>query len=788
MAQRDEFPATSRRFAVVLIAIGLALVVFATWLAAGWGGPVTLRAVSDLGSLLASGFAAGCAARTACSRQGRQRWAWAWLTVGLIAWFTGDAVWACYELLGDTGTVPFPSVADAGYLLFPVATCAALILLPVGTAGQSQTRLVLDGVMVAGSLFIVFWAIGLEQVFTSAAESRFAFVVSVAYPITDLILLTVALVMLTRARTGQRAVVAVLGVAIGLMTLSDSAFVILNAKGAYASGGLLDVGWEAGLLLLAVAAILAHRAPHVEFGLAAAPSTMALWLPYVPLPLATISLVRSQPSVPLLTAALVVVFAVLARQFIVANENQRLLATVGDQALRDPLTGLANRALFRDRLTHAVALQSRGTRSVAVLSIDLDDFKMVNDSWGHLAGDALLTAVAGRILACVRDGDTVARLGGDEFAILLEHGSEPPLDMAHRIFDAFDQPFVVDGREVFMRPSVGVSAGVAGPALDDSAESLLRQADLAMYVAKRSQHGGVRAFSADMHGIDVHEIDPPRHLNLTSRRHRASGLNLFAQLRRAIDQDELSLVYQPKFTIASGGIAGVEALVRWHHPERGLLLPADFLPLARQNGLMGALTEAVIHRAARDAAEWRAQGSEVPFAVNLFPPSLGDLELPGRIARVLHDSGLTPECLTVEITEDFLLVDLKRVRKVLNALRDMRIRVAIDDFGSGYSAMSYLRELPVDELKLDGRFIAPMLEDARADAIVRAMIDLTHTLGMTCVAECVENAATVVRLAAHGCDTIQGNYCSPPVAASEVLHVGVLTPALRSGGAAVPRE
>ncbi|MCW2734041.1 MAG: diguanylate cyclase/phosphodiesterase [Mycobacterium sp.] len=282
------------------------------------------------------------------------------------------------------------------------------------------------------------------------------------------------------------------------------------------------------------------------------------------------------------------------------------LVTVREQAFRDPLTGLANRALFRDRLADAVALQIRDTRNVAVLSIDLDDFKLVNDSLGHPAGDALLTAVADRILKCVRAGNTVARPGGDELAILLEDGSEPPLTVAHHVFDAFDQPFVLDGREVFMRPSVGVSSEFTGVGPENSAESLFKQADLAMYAAKRSRHGGVCAFATDMHAIDVREVDPPRHLNITSRRHRAAGLQPFAQLRRAIAEDELSLVYQPKFTIASGDIAGVEALVRWEHPQRGLLLPGEFLPLARQNGLMGALTEAVIRRAASDAAGWRA--------------------------------------------------------------------------------------------------------------------------------------------------------------------------------------
>ncbi len=757
--------------------VGALFVVFAAWLIGGWGGRSTLGAVSDVGSLLAGGFATVCAATTARSSRGRQRHAWLAMTVGLAGWLLGDAVWAYYELVLGGGSAPFPSVADAGYLLFPVAACVALILLPIGNVGQSQTRLLLDGLMVSGSLFVIFWTIGLDDVFRDVGESRLAFVVSVAYPVTDLVLVTVALLILTRARRGQRAVVAVLTVALAIMAVTDGAFVVLSADDAYVSGGFTDVGWVAGLLLVGGAAIIAARSTPIEFGLARAPSRMALWLPYLPLPVTTICLVTSPPSVTLLVPALSIVTAVLIRHFIVADENRRLLVTVADQAFRDPLTGLANRALFQDRLAHAVALQVRDAGSVAVLLIDLDDFKLVNDSLGHSAGDALLNAVAQRVLRCVGPGDTVARVGGDEFAVLLEDGPDPPLIVAHRIFDVFDQPFTVEGHDVFMRPSVGVAFKPPGDDPTASAESLLKQADLAMYAAKRSQHGGVHAFTADMKRIDLMEVDPARGRAPSNRRHGAMGLQLFAQLRRAIDQDELTLVYQPKFTVSTGQVAGVEALVRWEHPQRGLLLPGEFLPLARQNGLMGALTEAVVHRAVHDAAGWRERGVEVPFAVNLFPPSLADLELPGRIVRIVTDGGLTTECLTVEITEDFLLGNVTRARRVLNMLREFGIRVAIDDFGSGYSALSYLRELPIDEIKLDRQFIAPMLADRRADAIVSTVIDLAHRLEMTCVAEGVENGATAARLAQHHCDVIQGHYCSRPVSAARVLAVRPLQPA-----------
>ena len=774
--------------------LGAYFLVFATWLVTGWGGPATVTKVSDLGSLLASSFAVVCAALTARVSRGRQRWAWTAVTVGLSGWFLGDAVYAFADLVVDAGTVPFPSAADAGYLIFPLATCVGLIMLPIGGVGQSQVRLVLDGLIVAASLFVICWTSGLEGVLRAGDATPFAFAVSVAYPITDLVLITMAVLVLIRARPGQRAGVTVLCVALAAMAMSDGAFVVLNADDDYASGNLIDVGWMAGLLLLCAAAMIGARSRHVSFGLTRAPSQASLWLPYVPLPVAVACLVNSQPSITLLVSAMVLVFAVMGRQFIVSEENRRLLREVAAQAFRDQVTGMANRALFRDRLCHAAAMQIRDGREIAVLSIDLDDFKLVNDSFGHPAGDALLKGVAERIAKCVRTGDTVARIGGDEFAVLLEEGeegAESPLIVAHRIFDAFDQPFDIEGHDVFMRPSVGVAvknpatpaddSGDAEGSAETSAETLLRQADLAMYAAKRGHHGGVHPFTTDMTLIDVREVDPPRDRRITARRSPSPGLQLFAQLRRAIDQDELSLVYQPKFTVSTGRVEGVEALVRWEHPQRGLMLPGDFLPLARQNGLMGALTEAVVHRAVQDAAGWRAQGRAVPFAINLFPPSLGDLDLPERILRILDVGGIAPGCLTVEITEDFLLGNVKRACEVLEMLRASGIRVSIDDFGTGYSALSYLRELPIDEIKLDRQFIAPILLDERADTIVSAIVDLAHRLDMLCVAEGVEDAVTATRLADHGCDVIQGHFCSWPVAASEVTDVRPMAPL---GGAA----
>ncbi|MET0702995.1 MAG: EAL domain-containing protein [Mycobacterium sp.] len=747
--------------------------IFAVWLITGWGGEHTGRLVSDLGLPLAELLAIACAATAARAGAGRDRWGWSALAVGLVGYAVGDGIWAYHELWRGYESAPFPSVGDAGYLLYPIGACLALLMFPTGNRDQSQARLALDGVIVAGSFFVISWVSGLRELVESGSESAFAHAVSLAYPLADVVLITVALLVLTRARAGRRGWMGLLTLGIALTGLADSAFVLLNVDDGYQSGNLIDLAWFAGLLLMAVAALLATRAPPADLAPPRLPPNLALWLIYVPVLVATtatvLSLASETGSVTLLVGAFVVINSVLARQFIVLADNRRLLVKAAEQAFRDPLTGLANRALFQDRLSHAVTLQQRDAREVAVLSLDLDDFKLVNDALGHPAGDALLTAVADRLLVSTESGDTVARLGGDEFAILIEDGTESPLARAHRVLEAFDQPFVVDGQQLYMHPSIGLASGTAEENPESSAAALLKQADVAMYSGKRARAGGVQIFSTDMNLIDIDELNLPREPTGRHSGRGTAGMQLLGQLRQAIADDQLTLVYQPKFSVSTGEIVGTEALVRWPHPERGLLMPDQFLPLVRQHGLMGAITDCVLRRGIAEATTWYAEGVGVQLAVNLFPPSLADAELPDRIARTLAERGLPAEYFMVEITEDILVGNIDRARRVLNRLRESGIGVALDDFGIGYSALNYLRELPIDQLKLDRQFIAPILHDDRAAAIVRVVIELAHTLEMTVVAEGIENAAAATKLAGYGCDIIQAHFYSPPVSGEEML-------------------
>jgi diguanylate cyclase (GGDEF)-like protein len=722
---------------------------FSTWFIAGWGSESTLNMACNLGCLAFAVFAMVCAGVAARAAAGRKRLAWGCIGVGIAGWVVGSVLWIFYESILEIS--PFPSPADLGYLLFPIAVCIGLAVYPVGHSGHSRTRLVLDGLIAAAALFQISWVTVLQGVYEAGGTSPFAFALSLSYPIVDLVVITVAVVVLSRARAGQRRTLTVLTLGVILIALSDSAFVYLNALDAYRGASIADVGWLAGLLLIGVGALLASGEPVTETPTVRVPSKLAMCLPYVPIAIAAVvcapTSMRQPGTAALFGSTVILVVAVLLRQFFVVGENRRLLVLVSD------------------RLTHAMQMHLRENQPVAVLSLDLDDFKLVNDNLGHPAGDALLVLVAERILACVRTGDTVARVGGDEFAVLMEGRTEHSRLVAHKLMAAFDELFLIDGHDLLLRPSIGLAVATADDT-EISAETLLKHADVAMYSAKRSRTGGVHTFDPEMHLLDPNAPagDPMGGAGRTG----SSTVRLLGQLRHAIDHAGLSLVYQPKFGLRDGELVGVEALVRWPHLERGLLGPDQFLPLVREHGLMRSVTELVIGQALDDAARWQADGFRVPMAVNMFAPSLCDLNLPDRIQRSLDDRGLSPDVLTIEITEDLLLDNVDRTRTVLDCLRRRGMRVAIDDFGSGYSALGYLCELPIDEIKLDRQFIAPILVDPRAAAVVRAVVDLAHELGMTTVAEGVENAATTAMLREYGCDVAQGFHYSLPLTAAEL--------------------
>jgi diguanylate cyclase (GGDEF)-like protein/PAS domain S-box-containing protein len=418
------------------------------------------------------------------------------------------------------------------------------------------------------------------------------------------------------------------------------------------------------------------------------------------------------------------------------------------QALHDALTGLANRTLLRNRIDHAVKARRRTDARAAVLVMDLDGFKEINDSLGHAAGDELLVELGRRLKAALRTSDTVARLGGDEFGVLLPQASVPDdvLRAVERMQGAIETPITLQGLSLSLEASIGIALY---PDDGKDVETLLRCADGAMYHAKAEKSGW--AFYQSSHV-----------------RQDTVRLTLMGDLRRALDQHELVLYYQPKAVLADGEVHAVEALLRWNHPVRGLVPPDDFIPMVQQTGLIKPLTLYVIDEALRQCRSWQDDGLRLAIAVNLSARNLVDAEFPTQVAGLLERWNVEPALLEFEITESAMLADPTRTKLILEHLSAMGIRLSIDDFGTGYSSLAYLKRLPVSEIKVDRSFVMNMDENEDDATIVRSTIDLGRNLGLDVVAEGVESEQVWNRLKALGCTAAQGYYLSRAVPAPEL--------------------
>jgi diguanylate cyclase (GGDEF)-like protein/PAS domain S-box-containing protein len=850
----------------------------------GWGGETQAAWASDVSLVLAAGYAAVRLALAARRRRAGHRLPYVLLSTGCALWGLGEALWTWYELVLRR-EVPFPSVADLAYLGAVPVMCCGLLWLSRGMRQSShRARTALDGWLVAGSCLVVGWTLLLEPVARDADGGPLAVSVAVAYPVMDLVLVTVALLAVRAGGRGHRSSTGFVAAGVIAMVLADGAFTILELRGSYASGGVVDAAWVAAYLLFALAGTT-DRAAEAEVVADRPMSRAAVLMPYglvaaAMAVLGTTALVGSPPgTVPLVLLGSVVV-ALLARQALSALDNAALASllalrerhfrslvhgakdvivlcgkdldttyvspssaavlgldpeqivgrkfweivhpedvqgvrdevarvlsggasqegallrcrilsgdgwidtesSVGDfrsdpsvagivittrdvsertaleaqlreLAWHDPLTGLANRTLFHDRVAHALAQRRPVDDQVALLLIDLDAFKPVNDTHGHGAGDALLVQVAQRLAAGVRDGDTVARLGGDEFAVLLEVGGLEQLtrggaDVAERLLAAVSQPYDVDGKEIVVGASMGLT--VAGPTTDP--EALVREADQAMYASKAAGRGRITVFGPD--------------LQMESSRRG----EIARALPRALAEGELRLDYQPVVDLATGAVKGAEALARWTHPLWGQVPPSEFIPEAERTGIILELGRWALREAARQGAEWNEAGFELGVAVNVSVRQLG-AEFVDDVASVLEGTGIPPARLTLEITES-LLVDDEQTLSALQALRLLGVRLSLDDFGTGWSSLAYLRRLPIDVLKLDGSFVAG-LGTAQADAVSRTVVRLGAELGLEVVAEGVETEEQRAALVAMGCQSAQGWLFGRPGPAHAVLERSV---------------
>jgi diguanylate cyclase (GGDEF)-like protein/PAS domain S-box-containing protein len=431
---------------------------------------------------------------------------------------------------------------------------------------------------------------------------------------------------------------------------------------------------------------------------------------------------------------------------VTVTKNQ--VISLRHQAMHDALTGLPNRTVLFDALERAIAAACEKRSMLALMLMDLDRFKEVNDTFGHHFGDALLKQVGFRLQNQMRDGDIVARLGGDEFAIVLPRTSDATSTAltARRILNALEQPFVVEGQVL----EVGASIGIAlYPEHGTDARTLLRRADVAMYAAKKKESG------YSFHRDD-HESRTP------------DELALVVELRSACDREELELHYQPKLHVRSGLMTRAEVLVRWNHPRRGHLPPAQFVPLAERTGLIRSLTDWVLDHVLCQCRRWQDEGAPVHVAVNISAKSLLDHSLPSKVQAALDRWSVDPRFLKIEITESSIMADPAHALAILSMLQSMGVRLSVDDFGTGYSSLTHLRELPIDEIKIDKSFVAGMMRSEADAAIVRTVIDLGHNLGKQVCAEGVEDERTWTRLAELGCDLAQGFWIARPMPAADL--------------------
>jgi diguanylate cyclase (GGDEF)-like protein/PAS domain S-box-containing protein len=438
--------------------------------------------------------------------------------------------------------------------------------------------------------------------------------------------------------------------------------------------------------------------------------------------------------------------------FVRDTSDRKALEQVTHQAFHDPLTDLANRALFTERV--AAALVRRGdssTETVAVLLLDLDDFKTVNDSLGHAAGDELLIAVAARLRSCVRPGDTLARLAGDEFAILLDDldDERAAVAVAKRVGARLEAPFEIEEMEIAVRASIGISLGQTPDARPDD---LMRDADVAMYEAKARGKGGFQVFEPHMRHAVVKRME------------------LKADLRHALERGELHVHYQPYVKLADESIAGAEALLRWEHAERGLIPPLDFIPLAEEMGLIVPIGRWVLRTACAQAVDWGRRFPELgplTLSVNVSARQLQDRTFVGEVAEILTEHGLSPERVVLELTESSLVEDPDQAVRRLEELRELGIRLAIDDFGTGYSSLGYLQRYPIEILKVHRAFVSELGRHPEEPALAKAIVQLAQHLGMQTIAEGVEDGAQVDALRALGCGYAQGFHFSQPLPGDE---------------------
>jgi diguanylate cyclase (GGDEF)-like protein len=677
-------------------------------------------------------------------RTTQARRAWMVFAFGISIYGLGNVLWAAWiEHLPEP---PIPSICDGLWLTLYPACYIGIFGLARLRERHVPARMWLDGLIAGLGIAAIGAAIVVRPVLASVSGDTAAVITEMAYPICDLLL--AALVVGVLALRGWRVdrMWGMLGIGFIALAVADCMYALQVAGGATAPSSMTNTTYDVGVLLLALAAWQRAPAPEAD----SVPSGAVLGIPAAFAVSALGLLIYDHYSRldPLaLALAMLTILAAIARTALTFRDV-RALAETRREALTDDLTSMPNRRHFLRRVHDAILATNLTGGSVALLLVDLDHFKELNDTLGHDAGDQLLRQVGTRLSDVLRATDTAARLGGDEFGVLLNDAFDEAsaIAVAQKIIRALGEPFPVKNVGLRVTASIGIARF---PQDAENEERLMQHADIAMYEAKAA-HSGYTCYARER---DKHSLE---------------RLTLAGELSRALEGDEIEAHFQPKADARSGTIVGVEALVRWRHPERGLIGPVQFVTVAEQAGLGRALTRRMLELSLSHLRRWRAAGHDLHVAVNTTVADLQDAQFPCEVAALLAAHALPPEALVLEVTENMVLADPVRIGDVLGQLGELGLGLSLDDFGTGFSSLTHLKALPVGEVKIDRSFVGRMTTDPVDAAIVRATIQLAHSIGIRVVAEGIEDQATWRSLVDDRCELVQGYALSRPLPAAEL--------------------
>ncbi|MGB5755270.1 MAG: GNAT family N-acetyltransferase [Acidimicrobiales bacterium] len=675
---------------------------------------------------------------------------WLWFAGGLASFLTADVIYYVIELQsGDSGP-PFPNIADGFYLaMYPLMIIGLIKMVNEVAPGRSRASFI-DAAVVGIAMFGTMWVLFVDDFFVSDTSFG-ALAVSLGYPVMDVALLAVAARLVVTVHL-KHPPFAFIVTAIGSLAVADTGYQIYLVNGTFKTGLFIDAFWLLFYVGFSIAALhprVRRRPPEPEDQDRLTPiQLIIMFVATLSVPLIDLFWGNLADRVVTIAASAMLFMLILTRVFDLMKTVEKGKDRLRHDAEHDSLTGLANRVLFAERTKAALAKNDR-KHPVAVLFIDLDDFKTVNDSLGHQAGDQLLAEVATRLGTVVRDGDTVARFGGDEFAVLLESAVDKrdATNVARRALESLGDPVDLGDRGVRAMASIGIAIDTDGTS---DVDSIMRNADVAMYLSKSRGKGRFEVFEAEMHEEAMERLD------------------LKADLQKALDEKQFQLHYQPIFELQTGKVQLVEALLRWKHPERGMIAPDRFITLAEENGMIVPIGNWVIREACRQAAQWhKISGCEdISVSVNLSMRQLQDDQLINGLTNAISASGIAANRVVLEITESMLAIDADQSAGILGQLKTIGVKLAIDDFGTGYSSLSYLKAFPVDAIKIDRSFINELHRSSTSSALVEAVVNLSRALGAYTVAEGIEYSDQAGILRKLGCDRGQGFYYCRPLTGS----------------------